>query len=242
MRVFIIFVCCLMGTLFAEGGIEVDVVSYDKLFSRDEKTILTIKKALLEKGVVAVRGIPHFMETKEQFIKAAREFEALPEAQKACLVPDRLSGDQLGYEAGGVEKFQREDGSWVVDDVKASYYAIVPFDANNKWPKEVDLKGPYLAMGSLIRDTGRLLMQAVSLIQEGAYTRHVGRMLHYKKSKDMSNPQWCGMHFDHGLFTGLIPPVYYKDGKGLRSLKKLVCMLVLEKMLLFKRCFCLVMM
>jgi isopenicillin N synthase-like dioxygenase len=39
-------------------------------------------------------------------------------------------------------------------------------------------------------------------------------MLHYLKESDTQNisPNWCGAHFDHGVFTSLMPAYYFKDG------------------------------
>ena len=39
-------------------------------------------------------------------------------------------------------------------------------------------------------------------------------MLHYHKESDLTNenPYWCGAHFDHEVFTGLIPAYYFRDG------------------------------
>ena len=44
-----------------------------------------------------------------------------------------------------------------------------------------------------------------------------GRMLHYRKSIDGAhdNPFWCGAHFDHSIFTALIPAFYFVDGNAI---------------------------
>jgi isopenicillin N synthase-like dioxygenase len=41
-----------------------------------------------------------------------------------------------------------------------------------------------------------------------------GRMLHYHHQDEatLANPNWCGAHFDHGVFTGLVPAYYFKEG------------------------------
>ena len=44
----------------------------------------------------------------------------------------------------------------------------------------------------------------------------IGRMLYYapiKTNKDNKNPNWCGIHRDHGLFTALAPGVFFKNNK-----------------------------
>jgi isopenicillin N synthase-like dioxygenase len=40
-------------------------------------------------------------------------------------------------------------------------------------------------------------------------------MLHYHKESDQTNqnPDWCGAHFDHGVFTGLMPAYYFCNGE-----------------------------
>lgn len=42
------------------------------------------------------------------------------------------------------------------------------------------------------------------------------RMLHYgavSTDNDDASPYWCGMHKDHGYFTGLIPDLYLRDSE-----------------------------
>ena len=41
----------------------------------------------------------------------------------------------------------------------------------------------------------------------------IGRMLYYRKCDHNENPYWCGAHFDHGLFTVILPAVYFIDGE-----------------------------
>jgi len=129
-------------------------------------------------------------------------------------MPDRDSGKWLGYELGK-EKFQRPDGKEVVDDCKASYYAMVPEHSDNVWPKEVNLQTPFQVIGSLMDKTGRQVMEKIGLTGDKAAlaldTHQVGRMLYYRPTE---NPMWCGPHHDHGVFTTLLPAVYFTpDGK-----------------------------
>ncbi|HLW72748.1 MAG TPA: 2-oxoglutarate and iron-dependent oxygenase domain-containing protein [Candidatus Babeliales bacterium] len=200
----------------AEEVLILDIISYDKLMQEDSETLQILHTALHEKGIVGVRGIPHYQEKYEQFIKAAREFSRLPEETKEKYKPDRSLGETfLGYEMGK-EKFQRPNGDWVIDDLKTSYYAFVPDNLQNKWPLETDLRTPFQNLGKLMAEIGELIMYKIDLLGDITGFQleddsRVGRMLYYKKSDNNENPYWCGAHFDHSLFTVILPAVYFVE-------------------------------
>ncbi len=199
--------------------LSLDVISYQAFMNGDPETLSVLERALHENGIVGVRGVPGYKEKVLQFIKAAQEFSSLPDAVKNTYAPDRNSGEMfLGFEIGK-EKFKRPDGTWVVDDLKVSYYGLVPDSPLNKWPEEVDLKTSFEDLGMLMSQTGMVVMGKIGLIgpSSGILIDDVprtGRMLHYRKSIDGShdNPFWCGAHFDHSIFTALIPAFYFVDG------------------------------
>ncbi|MBS0636242.1 MAG: isopenicillin N synthase family oxygenase, partial [Verrucomicrobia bacterium] len=204
-------------TMLSAGVLELDIITYDQFVSRDEEALKQLKSALLEKGIVGIKGIPGYREKVNAYIEAAGHFFQLPEEVKEKYAPNREAGDLfLGYEKGK-EKFKRADGEWVVDDLKVSYYAFVPDNESNKWPTEVELKTAYEELGMLMSDTAVQVMQQIDLIGPSTLDGipRVGRMLYYRKSVEgrSDNPLWCGAHFDHGLFTALIPAVYFEEGK-----------------------------
>lgn len=198
--------------------LELDIIPYEKLVQEDSETLQILDKALHEKGIVGVRGVPGYREKYEQFIKTAREFSELPEEIKESYKPNRELGETfLGYEVGK-EKFQRPNGDWVVDDLKTSYYAFIPDNPKNKWPLEVDLRRPFEALGGLMAEMGEQIMYKIGLLGDlaGFHLEEdacMGRMLYYRKSDHDGNPHWCGAHFDHGLFTAILPAVYFVDGE-----------------------------
>ncbi len=222
--------CLLVSCLFMFCGVgaseklALDVVSYDFLVQGDLDTINCVRKALYEKGIVGVEGIPEYQEKLANYICAAREFAAMDEECKVMCAPNREAGDTfLGYERG-MEKFQRPDGRWVVDDRKSSYYAFVPDHERNKWPVNMDLKTPFEELGAIMSAAGQKVMEQIELTGDktGIHLEdacHVTRMLHYQKTFDSSpdNPYWCGAHFDHGLFTALTPSFYFVDGEGINE-------------------------
>src|SRR3990167_1278688 len=197
---------------------DLDIASYNDLL--DPANSLAHKKvelALLSKGVVGIRGVPEFEKKSRAYINAARRFSALPDENKQRYIPNRDAGDNEGYELGA-EWFKTQEGTWQIDDKKASFYAFVPDQSGNKWPHEVDLRTPYLALGELIFNTGKRLLNVMGL-NTAVGLRHeqligYGRMLHYHKESDATNanPNWCGAHFDHGVFTGLVPAYYFRNG------------------------------
>ncbi|MFN7098181.1 MAG: 2OG-Fe(II) oxygenase family protein, partial [Gammaproteobacteria bacterium] len=198
---------------------ELDIVSYDDLINpASVASHQMLEMALLQKGIVGVKDIPEYEKIARNYIHAARQFTALDEAIKQQYAPNRDTGDTEGYEAG-VEKFINKKGEWQIDDQKISYYAYIPTHYNNKWPTEVELRAPYMALGELIFRTGKQVLNILAL-NETAGLRHdilTGhcRMLHYRKESDATyeNPDWCGAHFDHSIFTGLIPAYYFCDGQ-----------------------------
>jgi isopenicillin N synthase-like dioxygenase len=197
-----------------------DVIPYEDFVTGDPEALAKLENALHDKGIVGIRGVPGYREKVQNFIAAARKFSALPEEVKESYAPNHELGETfLGYEKGK-EKFKREDGSWVVDDLKVSYYAFVPDCKENKWPREVDLKNPFQEIGKLMLETGKAVMRQIGLIgpTTGISVDEIsepGRMLYYRKSLEsaVENPFWCGAHFDHGMFTALLPAFYYEKGE-----------------------------
>lgn len=177
-----------------------------------------LETALLNKGIVGIKDVPEFENKTRAYIDAAVSFSALEDAVKQRYAPDRDVGDTEGYELGA-EWFKDDAGQWQIDDKKASFYAFVPNHARNKWPQEVDLKKPYLELGELIFRTGKLVLNAIGLNEVMSLNHDnligYGRMLHYHKENDTmhANPNWCGEHYDHGVFTGLVPAYYYRNGE-----------------------------
>jgi isopenicillin N synthase-like dioxygenase len=197
---------------------ELEVISYADLLDSDNAAISDkIKSALYMTGIVGVRDVPTFREKSDAYIKAAREFSALDMNIKTKYTPDRDAGLTEGYELGA-EQFQDQNGKWQTDDKKVSYYAFVPDHPRNKWPTEVDFKTPYLTLGDLMFKTGKQVLKLLGM-NETIGLHHdemvgYGRMLHYLKegNTEDQNPNWCGAHFDHGVFTALMPSYYFTDG------------------------------
>lgn len=184
------------------------ILTFEELQSGSTTTVAALTKALNEQGIVGIRGIPNFQQLMSEFIQSARIFSALPEGEKERYAPDRNKGEFAGYEIGA-EKFTRPDGVEVVDRSKASYYAFVPDHSANKWP-ESDLKDRFQDIGALMVDVGLKVMQQVGLAQAICLGENqVGRMLHYREGCQVD--KWCGAHFDHGVFTALLPAVYFNE-------------------------------
>jgi isopenicillin N synthase-like dioxygenase len=201
--------------------LSLDVISYEDFVQEAEDALSTLQRALHEKGIVGIRGVPGYKEKVLKFIQTAKEFSALPEEIKESYAPNRSLGEMfLGYEKGK-ERFKRPDGRWVIDDLKVSYYAFVPDNSLNKWPLEVDLKTSFQDLGILMSDVGKSVMQKIGLLEPDTGITlegipQVGRMLYYRKSVEgaAENPFWCGSHFDHGMFTTLLPAFYFVDGEA----------------------------
>ena len=193
------------------------ILSYTDLFNTQRNIGEEIKSALCNSGILGVRDVPGFVAASLAYIQAARAFSSLPAEIKNRYAPHRDSGETEGYELGA-EWFKDQNNEWQIDDKKASYYAFVPDDPRNKWPAEINLKSAYLHLGELIFQTGKELLNFIGLNETLGIHLHqlvgYGRMLHYLKESDATNdyPNWCGAHYDHGVFTGLMPAYYFRDG------------------------------
>jgi isopenicillin N synthase-like dioxygenase len=198
--------------------LKLDVVSYEDFARGDPQALAQLKKALNEQGIVGIRSVPGYKESVQDFIEKAREFSTLPLEIKQKYSPNRDAKEFLGYEIGK-EKFQRPDGTWAIDQAKASYYAIVSSDSPvNKWPVECDLKTSFQIVGSLMFDTAKTVLEKIQLIAPDCGVslddiNGIGRMLHYIVDPMNDNPLWCGAHFDHSLFTALLPAFYFENGR-----------------------------
>lgn len=197
---------------------ELDIISYNNLSGASSTASLKkLVAAFFEKGIAGIRDVPGFQEKCRAYVAVAQQFSLLSEKIKQKYAPDRDTGATEGYELGA-EWFKNKEGEWQIDNKKASFYAFIKDNPRNKWPLEVDLKTPYIALGELIFNIGKQVLDLIGLnASAGINLDNVigyGRMLHYHKENHVSstNQNWCGAHFDHGIFTGLIPAYYFRAG------------------------------
>jgi len=181
------------------------ILSYANLPSQIERAIVGFHKY----GYIIVQDIPNFKYIYQNFIQEARQFISLPNAEKNIYKP--INYYQKGW-SFGAEQF-----NGAIDSHKGSYYASIPDDKeNNIWYSE-SFKAAYLSLGQLISQVGKeildLLFIDIATLQ--IKSEVVGRMLYYSPIKTTSNisKYWCGVHRDHGLFTGLTPEIYFKKNK-----------------------------
>ena len=218
-KIWLLLLPCLLASVEVEI-LPLDVVSYEQFSQSDPETVGTVVKALYEKGIVGIRGVPGYVEKVKNFVESSRAFASLPDSVKDACAPNHDLGEMfLGYEKGK-EKFLRPDGKWVIDNLKVSYYAYVPENRQNKWPRETDLRTAFQDLGMLLADTAERVMEKIDLVGEsnGIYVTDipkVGRMIYYQKCGNINsgNPLWCGSHYDHGLFTALTPATYFVEGE-----------------------------
>lgn len=160
-------------------------------------------------GFIAISGVPGFVEAYDRFIAAAREFTALPaEIQAECTPADSFGrGQSRGIEALAEGR---------KDTYKGSYYAWSPDNEAhpNVWPRSLPrFQTAYLEVAGIIAGVGKEILPLLDRPEE---TICLARMLHYgavPEGEDDGNPNWCGLHRDHGLITGLCPEVYFRDGE-----------------------------
>jgi isopenicillin N synthase-like dioxygenase len=192
-----------------------DTIKYDELISPKTSTLSKIESALQTKGIIGISEVPELENKIDHYIHVTRKFTALSEDIKQKYSPNRDLGETEGYELGA-EWFQDDEGIWQTDSNKASFYAYVTDNTRNKWPEELDLKTPYLALGKTIFSIGKKILTLIGM-NESINLSHdrmigYGRMLHYKRNSiDSIASNWCGAHFDHGILTGLIPAHYFNQ-------------------------------
>ena len=194
-----------------------DIISYNLLDPNNSEIINKIENILLRKGIIGISDVPDFETKSRKYILAAQKFSTLTETVKLQYAPNRDADETEGYELGA-EWFKNSNDQWQIDDKKSSFYAYVPDNSLNKWPREVNLKSAYMELGELIFNTGKVLLYALRLNETvGLLHQDIigqARMLHYHKETHELNENinWCGEHTDHGILTGLIPAYYFKNG------------------------------
>lgn len=177
------------------------IFRYDQLRTYKREII----NDLHNQGFIAVNNVPGFAEAYQRFISASRDFISLPLNQQAeeCTPSDSYA---RGW-SRGVEVFNNKKDSY-----KGSYYAYFPESASyrNIWPRSIpSFQTCYTEVTETISRVGK---EVLSLLLTNQKTSCVARMLHYSaisEGEDDGNPNWCGLHKDHGLFTGLGPEVYF---------------------------------
>ncbi len=163
-------------------------------------------------GYIAAEGVPGFGDAYQHYLDVERQFAALPNEIKAkCIGPNYAA---RGY-SEGVEVLNPQDTKPVADTYKGSLYAAVPDDSSNVWPDESlpELRNAYQEVAEILLNAGRKILPLVGFTHE--HVKGLGRGLHYKSvpsGEEDGNPNWCGDHRDHGVFTCLCPEAFFKDG------------------------------
>lgn len=160
---------------------------------------------LYQYGFITIKNVPKFSSTYQEFINSAKNFINLSDEEKNKYTPTNYYISGWSY---GVEIYDKYP-----DKYKGSYYANFPDSLENIWPEDTTFKENYLALANIIFKTGKEILSLIECYS-GNMTG-VTRMLHYKAIKEEEkdlNPDWCGLHRDHSLFTGLCPELYFKNG------------------------------
>lgn len=192
-------------TTFASNSPDYQIFSYSKRHEQKEE----ITKHLHIYGFVAFIGVPKYSQAYQNYIKVARKFVHLTEKQKTSCSPENNNIRGWSY---GIEKF-----NGMVDSHKGSYYAFVPEKTGeeNIWPESFpEFKTYYLNLAQIIYNTGKDVMELVGVGRIN--TTGLGRMLYYAPidlPDNTENPNWCGMHRDHSVITGLTAATFIKDGQ-----------------------------
>ena len=181
-----------------------NVFDYSSLSAQKTRVV----QAFHDKGVIAIQGVPGFVESYERLIESAQKFINLGHETQAKYTPPDAYGRGWSY---GIETFND-----VTDAFKGSYYATYPehhAQSSNIWPygDVPDFKENYLNLVKIIFNMGKEIQPLVGLNVMDVSS--VARMLYYGPVNDPNAVEWCGEHRDHGLLTGLCPGICYLEGK-----------------------------
>lgn len=193
-----------------------EIISYGQLIKKNQHAIKQLEAGFQNQGIVGIKDVPDFLVKVINHMKIAKTFSLLSDEIKQQYAPNREKNVIEGYELGS-EWFKDHENQlrWQVDTNKASYYALIPDYSKNIWPKEVELRKPYIELGELIFSVGKIILNLLGLNEKVGLNHKLihgcARMLHYQSKLEFftSNENWCGSHADHGLLTGLIPSHYY---------------------------------
>jgi isopenicillin N synthase-like dioxygenase len=189
-------------SLFAQDEInECCIIEYEEIHSSQER----IKDLLHDHGIIAIRGVPGYLQTYENYIEEARKFVALSDEAKKCCISSNSFSRGWSF---GIEKFKGK-----LDTFKASYYVKVPEDGENLWPQSKEFKKAYLTLANIIFETGKELLPEIGLDLKDV--SGLARMLFYAPvgtENNDGNPNWCSEHRDHSVITGLCAATFVKDG------------------------------
>lgn len=178
------------------------IVEYDKLLESKD----VIVDSLHQYGYVMVRGVPDYQMIRDAYVAEAYAFSKVED--KSPFTP--IDSNSRGWDRG-IETF-----NGYKDLYKGSFYAAYPDQPGNLWPNE-EYRNGYLRLAGLIRQVGE---QVLGLLPLPSFeVKSIARGLDYAaipKSDHDPNPFWCGVHRDHGAWTGLASSVYLDPETGER--------------------------
>ena len=192
-----------IGNSFAHD-IDDGVFEYQDLEKNKQKIISKFSS----QGYIIVSNAPGFKKSYYNFMNNAFIFKNLSEVNKNKYKKSNYYNNGWSY---GVEGF-----NGVVDLHKGSYYAAFPDDHTNLWPDH-EFKTTYLKLGKIIFDVGKKILNLINFnLKATEINNAIGRMIYYspvyKPAFLSNNDYWFGEHKDHGIFTGMTPITFYKDG------------------------------
>lgn len=208
--------------------LQLTVIDYQNLTNPSSFTIQETKKALNRHGIIGIKGIPDYQINIENLINDAKKFYSLSPEEKEKYSPNRKAGEWVGYEMGK-QKFRREDGSEVLSTSKCSYYAYVtngrldPQVVQNIWPpiNVCNLETTFMTIGYIMEGVIKKVIDITGCIQNTPILpdsfNAIGRLLQYTSSDSSNSNPWCEAHFDHGMFTALIPAYYWRDNEHIQE-------------------------
>ena len=191
-------------------------------------------------GVVAIRGIPNWIEMVEESIPLAHDLVSLPK-ETLCSLEHEASLFNSGW------SFGKEKLGDKPDTKKASFYFNPLSDdprpetrdqfpwalPANRWPTKdlPDFERCCKKLGSAMHSVVVALARQIDAMNLGTKISNEmetslkakGRMLYYfpLSQEDLSDTQfkpdgWIGWHNDSGFLTALTPDMYFKHSTGER--------------------------
>ncbi|GMH43049.1 hypothetical protein BSKO_10971 [Bryopsis sp. KO-2023] len=222
----------------SESTWAVPTISYDQLAApRDAwDDVDAFLDGIRESGILAVSGVPGFAELRKKLMLTLNDFGNLPEET----VRSKYSLEASKYSVGwslGVEIFEGQR-----DYSKGSFYAN-PFNDNprpgathfpeyhtpNVWPEELpELEKNFKEMGKIMMHVALMVAQGIDRSMEKEMPESSGVVSEILKSSQIHKARgliyfptglsnWCGLHKDHGLLTGLAPGLFVSGDREVDS-------------------------
>lgn len=189
-------------------------------------------------GILIIDNIPNISKLRNNIFIQMKQFAELSEEIQNNYI-DISHSYSFGWSRG-----KEKMSSGVYDFLKGSYY-FNPLEENlNIWPDDIipNFKNNAIILSKIIIEISKEILkmcdQYISEIYPNSKklfnivtssSSHKARLLHYYPIEEKNEiNQWCGMHNDHSIITGLVAPLYYDSDYNIVNINDANCGLFIK--------------